>query len=188
MFSEQLVLKLKLKNGCDEHIPSLTQWLQVVGLEKPSILSLCQRISSVEELQEKSDHELKYILSDKGSKPEEFTKLCRALHNLKKYVGKLKRGDNDCNDTSDLHWDSWVPDHHHQVKTGLSPRPGRSRAARTSVPSEESLGLINNINRGGAIIPPSSSVSSIDTLNAQCNVLGPPLTPPGQGRGKEQKL
>uniref|UniRef100_A0A6P7GD17 Kinase suppressor of Ras 1-like n=1 Tax=Diabrotica virgifera virgifera TaxID=50390 RepID=A0A6P7GD17_DIAVI len=104
-------------------------------------------------------------------------------------ICKLKRGEKDCNDTFDLHWDSWVPDHHHQVKTGLSPRPGRSRAARTSVPCEESIGLNNNNNnRGGAIIPPSSSVSSIDTLNAQCNVLGPPLTPPGQGRGKGSKF
>ncbi|XP_072385303.1 kinase suppressor of Ras 2 [Diabrotica undecimpunctata] len=189
MFSEQLVIKLKLKKGCEEHIPSLTQWLQVVGLDKSSILVLCQRIASVEELQEKSDHELKVILNDKGSKPEELNKLCRALHNLKRYVGKLKRGEKDCNDTFDLHWDSWVPDHHHQIKTGLSPRPGRSRAARTSVPCEESISLNNNNNnRGGAIIPPSSSVSSIDTLNAQCNVLGPPLTPPGQGRGKGSKF
>ncbi|CAG9856573.1 unnamed protein product [Phyllotreta striolata] len=184
MFSEQLVIKLKIKSGRDEHIPSLTQWLQVVGLEKPSIFCLCQKLSSVEELQEKTDFELKTILLDKGSKPEEFAKLCRALHNLKRYVTKLKKGDADSNDISDLHWDSWVPDHNHQVKTGLSPRPGRSRAARTSVPSEESLGLNNNNNRGGAIIPPSSSVSSIDTLNAQCNVLGPPLTPPGHARGK----
>ncbi|XP_057665960.1 kinase suppressor of Ras 2 isoform X2 [Diorhabda carinulata] len=186
MFSEQLVIKSKLKTVCDEHIPSLTQWLQVVGLENSSILGLCQRISSVEELQEKPENELKSILSDKGYKPEELNKLCRALHSLKRYVNKLKRGDKDCNDIPDLHWDSWVPDHHHQVKTGLSPRPGRSRCARISVPSEENLGLNNN--KGGAIIPPSSSVSSIDTLNAQCNVLGPPLTPPGQGRGKGAKF
>ncbi|KAJ8972622.1 hypothetical protein NQ314_000078 [Rhamnusium bicolor] len=137
LFSDQLVTKLKLKNGCDEHIPSLTQWLQVVGLGKGSILGL--------------------------------------------YV--LKRGDKD---TSDMHlyWDSW--DRHHQLKGGLSPRPGRSRAARASVPSEESL-LLNNNNRGRCEYPPSSSVSSINSLNAQC-VLRPPLTPPGPNRGKGMKF
>lgn len=89
MFSNQIVTKLKLKNGCDEHIPSLTQWLQVVGLSKGSILGLCQKISSVEELQERSEHELSLILNDKGARPEELSKLCRALHNLKRYTGRL---------------------------------------------------------------------------------------------------
>lgn len=87
LFSDQLVTKLKLKNGCDEHIPSLTQWLQVVGLGKGSIMGLCQKISSVEELQEKSEHELRTILNDKGARPEELSRLCRALHNLKRYTG-----------------------------------------------------------------------------------------------------
>lgn len=93
-----------------------------------------------------------------------------------------------------LYWDSWDHRHNnHFHSTGLSPRPRRSRAARASVPSEESLTL-NNGSRGGAHIPPSASVSSIDSLNANvkhCGVfLGPvpPLTPPppltGQGRGK----
>ncbi|KAJ8959074.1 hypothetical protein NQ318_022330 [Aromia moschata] len=149
--------------------PSLRQWLQVVGLGKASIVGLCQKISSVEELQEKSEHELRTILNEKGARPEELSRLFRALHNLKRYTDVLKRGDKD---TSDMHlyWDSW--DRHHQLKGGLSPRPGRSRAARASVPSEENL-LMNNNNRGGASIPPSSSVSSINSLNAQC-VLGPP--------------
>lgn len=80
-----------------------------------------------------------------------------------------------------LYWDSW--DRHQSHKTvGLSPRPARSRATRASVPSEECIINYNNNNRGGAI-PPSSSVSSISSLNAQC-ILGPPLTPPPQGRGK----
>ncbi|KAJ8983992.1 hypothetical protein NQ317_008697 [Molorchus minor] len=149
LFSDQLVTKLKLKNGCDEHIPSLTQWLQVVGLGKASILGICQKISSVEELQEKSEHELRTILNEKGARPEELSRLFRALHNLKRYTDVLKRGDKDASDMH-LYWDSW--DRHHQLKGGLSPRPGRSRAARASVPSEESL-LLNNNNRGGMKFP-----------------------------------
>lgn len=87
MFSDQLVTKLKLRSGCDEHIPSLTQWLQVVGLTKNSIQGLCQKISSVEELQEKSEHELRTILNEKGARQEELSRLFRALHNLRRYIG-----------------------------------------------------------------------------------------------------
>lgn len=90
MFSDQLVTKLKLKNGCDEHLPSLTQWLQVVGLDKESIVGLCQKISSVEELQEKSERELRTILLEKGAQAEDLNKLFRALHNLKRYTGKCQ--------------------------------------------------------------------------------------------------
>ncbi|RZC38968.1 kinase suppressor of Ras 2, partial [Asbolus verrucosus] len=184
LFSNQLITKLKLRHGGAEHIPSLCQWLQVVGLGGNSIQGLCQKISSVEELQEKSEHELKTILNDRGARPEELSRLCRALHNLKRYTDVLKRGDNDNSDMH-LYWDSW--DRHHPLKVGgLSPRTSRTRAARASVPSEDSLGVFNNNNRGGAI-PPSSSVSSINSLNAQC-VLGPPLTPPLQNRGKGMKF
>nr|CAI5823630.1 unnamed protein product [Callosobruchus analis] len=198
LFSDQLVTKQKLKN-ChqDEHIPSLTQWLQVVGLSKSSITGLCQKIASVEELQEKSEHELRAILTDKGARQEELNKLFRALHNLKRYTDILKRGDKDAATCTDMHlyWDSW--DRHNQLKNAVgevSPRPGRSRAARASVPSEESL-LNNNYGGGGkhhrgAGGPPtaetgmsaSPSMSSIGSLNA-CGGGGhfavpPPLTPP----------
>ncbi|XP_045476146.1 kinase suppressor of Ras 2 isoform X1 [Harmonia axyridis] len=194
MFSEQLVTKLKLRNGCSEHLPSLTQWLQVVGLGSSSIQGLCQKISSVEELQEKSEHELKTILNDKGAKPDELSKLFRALHNLKRYVDVLKKGGNDSSEMH-LYWDSW--DRNHPLKVvGLSPRTGRSRVARASVPSEESLtaGLNNNNHHIGGtgamiLIPPSPSVSSIcDSLNAspRCGgtLLGsPPAAPDVWSKG-----
>lgn len=88
MFSEQIVTNSRLRNGPDKHIPSLTQWLQVVGLSKNSIQGLCQKIACVEELQEKSEHELKVILNERGARPEELNRLCRALHNLKRYTGR----------------------------------------------------------------------------------------------------
>ncbi|EFA08276.1 kinase suppressor of Ras 2 isoform X1 [Tribolium castaneum] len=179
LFSDQLIKKLALRSGGADQIPSLIQWLQVVGLSGNSIQGLCQKISTVEELQEKSEHELRTILNDRGARPEELSRLCRALHNLKRYTDALKRG---AKDNSDMHlyWDSW--DRHQNFKVGgLSPRTSRTRAARASVPSEESL--CNNNNRGGAI-PPSSSVSSINSLNADRCVLGPPLTPPPlKGKG-----
>lgn len=78
-----------MKKGCDQQLPSLTQWLQVVGLNKKCIECLCQKICSVQELQEKSEHELKSIVAEKGASPEDLNKLFRALHNLKRYTGNL---------------------------------------------------------------------------------------------------
>ncbi|CAH1115941.1 unnamed protein product [Phaedon cochleariae] len=185
MFANQLVTKFKLKNGCDEHIPSLKQWLHVVGLAKNSITGLCQLISSVEELQEKSEHELRSILNEKGARSEELNRLFRALHNLKRYTDVLKRGDKDTSDML-LYWDSW--DRHHQLKGGPSPRLNRSRAARNSVPSEDGLLLNNNhvTGRGGENDSglPSPSAGGLDV---RCMLGAPPLTPPGRG-GKGMKF
>lgn len=94
MFSNQLVMKAKLRFDDVKHIPSLTQWLQVVGLGSISIKGLCQKISSVEELQDKTEFELKSILTDKGARPEELNRLCRALRILKKYTGINKKTTN----------------------------------------------------------------------------------------------
>lgn len=91
MFSEQIVTNSRLRTGPEKHIPSLTQWLQVVGMSKDSIQVLCQKIASVEELQEKSEHELKVILSERGARNEELNRLGRALRNLKKYTGRWRQ-------------------------------------------------------------------------------------------------
>ncbi|XP_066159270.1 kinase suppressor of Ras 2 [Euwallacea fornicatus] len=198
LFSQQLVAKSKLKNGIGICMPDLKQWLQIVGLETSSITAICQKISSVEELQEKTEHELKTLLTDKNAGPEELCRLFRALHNLKKYTDILKRGDQTSQETQDtnLSWDSWDRNYV-KIKHGLSPRATRSRATRASVPSEENL--FNNNHKASATIAASPSVSSINSLNASSMVLvGPPLTPPGYNtsnvfsppkeRGKEKKF
>ncbi|XP_063916081.1 kinase suppressor of Ras 2 isoform X3 [Zophobas morio] len=166
LFSNQLVTKLKVHDKDVEHIPSLRQWLQVVGLNAASIQSICDRIATIEELQEKSEHELRMILNEHAP-PEELNRLCRALHNLKRYTDVLKKGENENSDMN-LYWDSWDRGEKQQtMKTlaapaapvaapvppvgGLSPRTGRSRAARASVPSEESLSVFNS--RGGMKFP-----------------------------------
>lgn len=86
LFANQLITKLKLR-GEVYNTPSLIQWLEVVGLGGNSIQGLCQKIFSVEELQEKSEHELRSILTDRGARPEELDRLYRALRNLKRYTG-----------------------------------------------------------------------------------------------------
>lgn len=91
LFSRLLVAKTKLPVRDDlKHIPSLTQWLQVVGLSKESIAGVCLKVSSLEELKEKSEHELRTILNEKNAKPEEFGRLHRALHNLRRYTGIIQ--------------------------------------------------------------------------------------------------
>lgn len=89
MFSEQLVTKQKVRTHEVNHLPSLTQWLQIVGLSTNSIQGLCHKIRSVEELQDKSEHELRTILNERSARTEELSRLCRALHNLKRCVGKF---------------------------------------------------------------------------------------------------
>lgn len=60
----------------------------MVGLSKESIRGVCSKVSSLEELKEKSEHELRTILSEKNARPEELGRLHRALHNLRRYTGK----------------------------------------------------------------------------------------------------
>lgn len=179
-----------------KHVPSLTKWLQVVGLSQESIRGICSRIATVEELQEKSEHDLRVILEEHNARPEEHSRLCRALLNLKRYTGittaikfgptvyiqcfifadALRKGGGVESAEMNLFWDSWDCANH--PIRGQSPRTARTRS-RVSVPSEEMLMYNNNPHHhlhhhhnhqagsaGGALIPPSSSVSSINTLNA----------------------
>ena len=48
---------------------------------------VCLRIRCLESLQDKSDRELKVLLGN--AREEEVRRLCRAIHNLKKYTGNL---------------------------------------------------------------------------------------------------
>lgn len=52
-----------------------------------SLQGVCQRVGTLEALQEKSEHELRNILSERNAREEEVRRLNRALHNLKKYTG-----------------------------------------------------------------------------------------------------
>lgn len=197
LFSQQLVTKSKLKVVTGIRMPYVEKWLQIVGLGTSSITAICQKVSSMEELQEKTEHELRVILSEANTTTEEFSRLFRALHNLRKYTDVLKRGDQSSQDTQDanLSWDSWDRNYL-KLKHGLSPRANRSRATRASVPSEENL--YNNNHKSNVSIATSPSVSSINSLNASSSILGPaPLTPPGyvssffsppKERGKERKF
>ncbi|XP_012225443.1 kinase suppressor of Ras 2 isoform X2 [Linepithema humile] len=178
LYSKQLVTKAKLADSLPAEMrqyPSLQQWLRVVGLNQESIQMVCSKANSLEALKEKSEHELSSMLGENNVRhEEEHRRLCRALHNLRRYTDVLLRGDMDNSDMN-LYWDSW--DRHH-LRTGASPRPIRSRTTRCSVPSEDSIPYHNNNNLNSDILAQASSVISLMSTSPPCT---PPL--PRQGYG-----
>nr|XP_012147186.1 PREDICTED: kinase suppressor of Ras 2 isoform X7 [Megachile rotundata] len=175
LYSKQLVTKAKL--ALEESLPaemkqypSLQQWLRVVGLTQESIQMICSKANSLEALKEKSEHELGSMLGENNVKhEEELRRLCRALHNLRRYMDVLLRGDMDNSDMN-LYWDSWDSWDRHHLRTGASPRPARSRTTRCSVPSEDSIPYHNNNNLNSDILAQASSVTSLSSTS-------PPSTP-----------
>lgn len=153
---------------------------------------MCLNVPSLEVLKEKSEHEISSILIENNAKhEEELRRLCRALHNLRRYMGMsykpktiiclfqnltlinftdvLVRGDMEDNEMN-LYWDSW--DRHH-LRSGPSPRPQRTRVTRSSIPSEDSIPYNNNINNNNLINDTMLPASSIISLTSNT----PPTTP-----------
>ncbi|KAJ9598885.1 hypothetical protein L9F63_026579 [Diploptera punctata] len=162
LYSRQLVAKAKLQEDAlsseRKHVPSLQQWLQVVGLSPESIRGVCQKVGTLEALQEKSEHELRNILSERNAREEEVRRLNRALHNLKKYTEILLR-DEVPNEKSEppLYWDSW--DCHQNVVRSL---------LKTLSPSSDS----------SLISLPQSSTPTHAPLSPPVHQCTPPSTPP----------
>ncbi|XP_076290487.1 kinase suppressor of ras isoform X2 [Lasioglossum baleicum] len=183
LYSKQLVTKAKLAveslPAQMRQYPSLQQWLRVVGLTQESIKMVCSKANSLEALKEKSEHELGSMLGENNVRhKEELRRLCRALHNLRRYMDVLLKGDMDNSDMT-LYWDSW--DNHH-LRTGASPRLCRSRAARGSIPSEDSIPYHNNNNNlNSDILAQASSVTSLSSTS-------PPSTPLLQRSGRANRL
>ncbi|KAI4484473.1 hypothetical protein M0804_007039 [Polistes exclamans] len=183
LYSKQLVTKAKLAVESlpaeMRQYPSLQQWLRVVGLTQESIQVVCSKANSLEALKEKSEHELDTILGENNVRhKEELRRLCRALHNLRRYMDALLRGDVENSDMN-LYWDSW--DRHH-LRSGASPRLIRSRITRCSVPSEDSIPYHNNNNNlTSDMLAQASSITSLSSTS-------PPSTPLLQRQGHTIKF
>ncbi|KAK6625057.1 hypothetical protein RUM43_005348 [Polyplax serrata] len=151
LFSRQLVNKAKLSEDSlpieMKNIPRLRQWLQVVGLSEDAVKGVMLKVATLEALQEKSEHELRTLLLERNAREEEVRRLVRALHNLRRYIEILLKGDstNEANDLK-LYWDSWDRHRGNITSSTTSPRPARSRATRCSIPSEDALPYNNNNN------------------------------------------
>ncbi|XP_050684918.1 kinase suppressor of Ras 2 [Leptidea sinapis] len=105
-FSRQLVIKASFGEELQcklRDVPSLRQWLRVVGLSVDAIEALCARVASLESLREKAEHELRAILC--GARDEEVRRLGRAMQRLRTYTDALARGDGAAE--LPLYWDSW---------------------------------------------------------------------------------
>ncbi|CAF4933835.1 unnamed protein product [Pieris macdunnoughi] len=109
-FSRQLVIKANFGEelqGELRDVPSLRQWLRVVGLSVDAIEAVCSRVSSLEALRDRSEHELRAILC--GARDEEVRRLGRAMQRLRSYTEALARGDGGVD--LPLYWDSWEQRH-----------------------------------------------------------------------------
>ncbi|XP_044728562.1 kinase suppressor of Ras 1 [Chrysoperla carnea] len=190
MFARQLVTKSKLRGDSllvFRDTPSVRQWLQVVGLRKESIDGICERIDSLESLQERSDHDLNNILRDRKASPDELRRLHRALYNLKRYTDILQRGDNNIEEPSDLelYWDSWDQHHRHKPMSNSSPHVSRNRAIvdqqqnAMTIPSDDVISSYpstlsyNNFNNNHEYHSSDDSFSSFNSC-----LHSPPVTPP----------
>ncbi|XP_049776476.1 kinase suppressor of Ras 2 [Schistocerca cancellata] len=182
LFSKQLVTKAKLGDSLPpeiRHLPSLRQWLLVVGLSPESIKAVCEKVISLEALRERSEREIRMLVLDRNAcnlsyeertaREEEVRRLNRALHNLRKYTEALMCGKGVVGEEMALYWDSW--DRHQVLKgsSNSSPRPPRTRASRSSVPSEDFLQQSGS--GGSSTLTGSGSVSSLPRYT-------PPNTPP----------
>ena len=91
LFSKQLVAKAKIPvnqlTNKVSSIPSLKQWLQVVGISQQSVELLCIKFESLEALKELSDDEIRKGFTDCSAKEEEYRRLACALQNVKRYTG-----------------------------------------------------------------------------------------------------
>ncbi|XP_054733881.1 kinase suppressor of Ras 2 [Anastrepha obliqua] len=142
MFSKLLLTKARL----NERIPAsglphttgteLRQWLRVVGLSQESSNICLTRLSTLEQLLEQSDEELKQLLCNNlGYRTEEdVRRLTTAMQNLRKCKQSLSilEGGNGITSTAgsegkeqlteQLFWDSWDrhhPHHHHHHRGSM---------------------------------------------------------------------
>ncbi|CAH0773160.1 unnamed protein product [Bemisia tabaci] len=198
LFSRQLVTKTKLKssNHADlQNIPSLKQWLLVVGLGPESIQLICQRVKTIEALQERSEHDIKTLLASRSTvNQEELRRLMRAMHNLKKYTDLFLRGDSKEIGEVALYWDSWD---HQTVFRGSSPL--RTRSGRCSVPSEDALlpstqqlAALNHHSNSVSSLPQSTPTHTVSSTPLSPLLYHPPSTPPltpsSKGKGDKVKF
>lgn len=214
LFSKQLVYKTMIPNdqlpSDVQPYPLLRQWLRVVGLSNSSIDGTCKSVPSLESLLEKSGSDVRVILMQIGAAEEEVRRLSSALENLKLCTESQSKGDKNATHSVDLSWDSWdrsamvaarptvasapmTINNKVTSSPATSPMPShllRSRASRSSIPSEDSFRNDQNYSAPAVAVPwspgPSYSLPAANALTNSSNSpsLGrerrytPPSTPP----------
>ena len=192
-FSEQLAVKHGLGPHAMDlvYLPSLEQWLKVVGVSSDTSHAITARVKSLEELKDKTECELNRILLttsgvSPGQRQEDLRRLCRALLNLRKYTDALVYGSKQygpSQDTSklELHWDSWDQQSLGRPDSS-SPLPLRDRltAGKTesAASSLSSSGSVPPPSPGSGTLSPPSLTDPALPSQPRTNLMTPPATPP----------
>lgn len=90
-FGDQLIAKKRISPENlppDCQGPSLKLWLQVVGLTVRIIQGICNRVSSLDSLKDRSDQEIRVLMNEHQANEEEVRRLTKAIQQLKRYTGK----------------------------------------------------------------------------------------------------
>ncbi|XP_023345245.1 kinase suppressor of Ras 2 [Eurytemora carolleeae] len=200
-FSEQLAVKYGLgaNNSDFVYFPSLSQWLQVVGVSCDTKDAICQRVRSLEDLKDKTECELKRILLTASRVPpnvrhEDLRRLCRSLHNLRKYTDVLVYGGKMYGPGGDpskleLYWDSW--DMPHSKSECSSPKNSFTLPNRLVHISTDDLPISSPLpfSRSHQNRPADSTSSSVSSSSSApppspgCSTLSPPSITESLSRG-----
>ncbi|CAL8071369.1 unnamed protein product [Orchesella dallaii] len=194
-FGDQLIAKKciapeNLPPDCQG--PSLKLWLQVVGVSGRIIQGICGRYVSLESLKDRSEQEIRALMNDYQSNEEETRRLTRALQQLKRYTDSLKQQHDEHGkqvspsvnpDVTDLYWDSWNLQNEviatNSSINSVSPHNSRTRATRSSVPSEEYL--THGHGNSGSVSQSSHFCSTTPctpvTTMAPCSLNSPAFSP-----------
>ncbi|CAH0715274.1 unnamed protein product, partial [Brenthis ino] len=189
-FSRQLVIKAQFVEEIQRelgHVPSLRQWLRVVGLSVDAIEAVLCRVSSLETLRERTEHELRAMLC--GARDEEVRRLCRAMQRLRTYTEALARGDGAAELT--LYWDSWERhgrgsprarddrNSNNKKTGGKSPTtPINKRKQNVHLPPPAALTKSRSHESQLSVKPDASDLSDNSQSSAVCTTEGsPPASP-----------
>ncbi|XP_045448169.1 kinase suppressor of Ras 2 [Melitaea cinxia] len=191
-FSRQLVIKAQFVEEIQRelgHVPSLRQWLRVVGLSVDAIEAVLSRVSSLETLRERTEHELRAMLC--GARDEEVRRLCRAMQRLRSYTEALARGDGATE--LPLYWDSWERHgrgsprarddrNSNNKKGGKSPTtPLNKRKHNVHLPAPATLTKSRSHESQLSVKPDTSDLSD----NSQSSAVGGEGSPPASPREPE---
>ena len=179
-FSEQLAVKFGLGPRAVDlvYLPSLEQWLKVVGVSPDTYDAILSRVKSLEELKDKTECELNRILLttsgvSPGQRQEDLRRLARSLLNLRKYTDALVYGSKMYGpgpDTSklELHWDSWD-------QQSLARQESNSPGHDSSGPlrTKTDLSSAPPVSPSSTLSPPAMSDGPPRT-----SLITPPATPP----------
>jgi len=197
-FSEQLAIKAGLGSAGQAlvmpHLPSLAQWLTVVGVQPDTVIAITARIRSLEELKDKTECELGRILVTAGRLPpatrqEDLRRLGRALLNLRKYTDALVYGPKLYGVAGapelarlELHWDSWgAVASGGAASTPASPRqpadPGKESEPGMTVHRSVPLPLLPQPGRSGAGVSVKSHGADSAGSSVSSSSSVPPASP-----------